>query len=76
MISIKKTQLWVLLWGNNVFKIRISIASKGKGKSGGARVMSFVKVTEDTVLLFSIYNKGDTNSISDSEIDNLLKKYQ
>ena len=38
--------------------------------------MSFVKVTEDTVLLFSIYNKGDTNSISDSEIDNLLKKYQ
>ena len=30
--------------GNNIYKIRLSIASKNKGKSGGARVMSFVKV--------------------------------
>lgn len=39
-------------------KIRLSIASKNKGNSGGVRVMSFVKVTSTTVLLFSIYNKG------------------
>ena len=62
--------------GNNIYKIRLAIASKGKGKSGGARIMSFVKVTSDTVLLFSIYNKGDRNSISDAEIENLLKEYK
>ena len=62
--------------GNDVYKIRISIASKGKGKSGGARVMSYVKVTNTTVLLFSIYNKGDKNSISDTEIDMLLRDYK
>ena len=28
--------------GNNVYKIRVYIASKGRGKSGGARVTSFV----------------------------------
>ncbi len=60
--------------GNNIYKIRLAVASKGKGKSGGARVMSFVKVVETTVYLFSIYNKGDKNSISDKEIDKILKE--
>jgi hypothetical protein len=61
--------------GNNIYKIRLSIASKNKGKSGGARVMSFVKVTDTAALLFSIYNKGDKDSISDKKIEELLKDY-
>lgn len=40
--------------GKDVFKIRLSIASKGKGKSGGARVITYVKVSETTVLLITI----------------------
>ncbi len=59
--------------GNDVYKIRLAIASKGKGKSGGARVLTFVKVTGTSVLVFSIYNKGDRNNISDNEIEALLK---
>ena len=59
--------------GNDIYKIRMPISSKGKGKSGGARVMSFVKVTNTTVLLFSIYNKGDKETISDKEIQTLIK---
>ena len=62
--------------GNGVYKIRLAIASKGKGKSGGARIMTFVMVTETKVLLFSIYDKGDRDSISDNEIDALLKDYR
>ncbi len=62
--------------GNNIYKIRLAIASKGKGKSGGARVMTYIKVVETTVYLFSIYNKGDKNSISDKEIDKILKEAQ
>lgn len=61
--------------GNDIYKIRLSILSKNKGKSGGARVMSFVKVTETSVLLFSIYSKGEKNNISDKEIQNLIKDY-
>ena len=61
--------------GNNIYKIRLAIASKNKGRSGGARVMSFVKVTDTAVLLFSIYNKGDKDSITDEEIEQLLKDY-
>lgn len=61
--------------GNDIYKIRLAITSKNKGKSGGARVLSFVKVIQSTVLLFSIYNKGDVNTISDTEIKELIKEY-
>ncbi len=59
--------------GNDIYKIRLAIASKGKGKSGGARVLTFVKVTDTMVILFSIYNKGEKDSISDKEIIELVK---
>jgi len=37
--------------------------------------MSFVRVTAITVLLFSIYNKGDKDIVSDKEIKELVKEY-
>jgi len=61
--------------GNDVYKIRLAIASKNKGKSGGARVISFVKIIDETVFLLSIYNKGENDIISDKEIEELLKGY-
>ncbi len=61
--------------GNDVYKIRLAIASKGKGKSGGARIISFVKVIQTKVVLLTIYNKGDRNSISDTEIKELLNEF-
>ncbi len=41
--------------GNNCYKIRIAIASKGKGKSGGGRVITNFVIAEGTVYLISIY---------------------
>ncbi len=61
--------------GSDVYKIRLSIASKNKGKSGGARVITFVKIIDKTVFLLSIYNKGEKESISNKEIEELLKGY-
>jgi mRNA-degrading endonuclease RelE of RelBE toxin-antitoxin system len=60
--------------GNDIYKIRLAIASKNKGKSGGARVLSFVKVSNSNVLLFSIYNKGDIDNLTEKEIEFLIKK--
>jgi len=59
--------------GNNTYKIRIAIASKGKGKSGGARIISFFQIIEQTVYLVSIYSKDDMDNINDKEIQRLLK---
>jgi len=59
--------------GNQIYKVRLAIKSKGKGKSGGARVMTQVKIVNQTVYLFSIYDKGEKENISDSEIKELIK---
>ena len=58
---------------NNCYKIRLSIASKGKGKSGGARLITNLIISETTVYLISIYDKSEKESLSDKELDDLLK---
>ena len=55
--SLQHTPFQGATLGNNCFKIRLAIASKGQGKSGGARVITFVKVTETTVYLLTIFEK-------------------
>lgn len=60
--------------GKNCYKIRISIASKGKGKTGGARVITNIVVTEEKVLLLTIYDKSEKENISDKELDQLLEQ--
>jgi mRNA-degrading endonuclease RelE of RelBE toxin-antitoxin system len=59
--------------GNNCHKIRLAIASKGKGKSGGARIITHVIFKKDTVYLLSIYDKSDMENLSDKEILDLIK---
>jgi mRNA-degrading endonuclease RelE of RelBE toxin-antitoxin system len=59
--------------GKSCFKIRISIASKGKGKSGGARIIANIVITDATVYLLSIYDKSEKENLTDKELDELLK---
>jgi len=60
--------------GNNCYKIRLAIASKGKGKSGGARVITHFYISGDSVILLSIYDKSEQSSISEKLILELLKQ--
>lgn len=60
--------------GKNIYKIRLAIASKNTGKSGGARVLSYVEIIDSEVLLFTIYNKGETDNLTKKEIEELLLK--
>ena len=56
---------------------KMSIASKGKGKSGGARVISFVAIMNEEdgfIELLTIYDKSEMESISDKELLNLMKR--
>ena len=59
--------------GNNCYKIRLSISSKGKGKSGGARVITYIRYYNETVYLLTIFDKAETENISDKEIKDILK---
>ena len=58
--------------GNDCYKIRLVIASKDKGKSGGARVISCIKIVESKVYLLTIYDKSEKDSISDKALNELL----
>jgi hypothetical protein len=59
--------------GNNCYKIRLAIASKGKGKSGGARVITLAIFKDNTVYLLSIYDKSEIANITDKEILELIQ---
>ena len=59
--------------GKDCYKIRMAIASKNKGKSGGARVITCVKIVDDTLYLLSIYDKSEQENMPDDEIDAVLK---
>ena len=59
--------------GNNCFKLRLSIKSKNKGKSGGARIITHLAVRDRKLYLLSIDDKTELQTISDKEIFDLLE---
>ena len=64
--------------GDGIRQVRMAITSKGKGKSGGARVITYtadvITVScEGELLLLSIYDKSEHSTISDKEIKRLKK---
>ncbi len=62
--------------GRGVRKIRMAIGSKGKGKSGGARVLTLtVLVSDDAdVTLLTIYDKDEIDNVSDEYIRWLINE--
>ena|ERR1035437_8605004 len=71
--------------GNNCYKIRLKITSKGKGKSGGARIISLIETDvigeieinekETIVNLISIYDKSEIENISNKELKDLVNQF-
>ncbi len=60
--------------GKDCYKIRMAVASKGKGKSGGARVFTCVKIVHTTIYLLTIIDKSEADNITDAELLKLLSK--
>ena len=62
--------------GNGVRKVRMSITSKGKGKSGGARVITLnvTQLEDDSIeiALLTIYDKSEISNVTDKYIKWLI----
>ena len=58
--------------GKGCYKVRMSITSKGKGKSGGARVITCVRIVGEQVWLLTIYDKSQRANITDKELKQLV----
>ena len=62
--------------GGGKHKIRLGIASKGTGKRGGMRVITFSVVqTEDSCIIYlvTIYDKSEYQNVSDKYVDQIIK---
>ena len=72
--------------GQDSYKIRLAVKSKGKGKSGGLRIIShldteiigIIETVDDMIVvnLISIYDKSETASLSDKELRDLIVALQ
>jgi len=63
-------------YGSNIYKIRLADESKGKGKSGGFRVITYVieETSEATnIYLITIFDKSEEASIDKDDIKEILK---
>ena len=63
---------------HNMRKVRMAITSKGKGKSGGARVITavaIISVEETEVKLLYIYDKSDWDTISEAKLEELWNEW-
>ena len=60
--------------GHGIHKIRMAITSKGKGKSGGSRVITFLVTEDNEVYLVHIYDKSQLDNITKDQIIEMLKK--
>lgn len=62
--------------GSGIYKVRMAITSKGKGKSGGARVITVLialSENETEIGLHYIYDKSDCETLSDKELIDILR---
>ena len=57
---------------NGMRKVRISFASKGRGKRGGGRVIIQLTVSEDSLTFVYIYDKADMQNVSDEFLDQVI----
>lgn len=76
--SLKDNPLQGASLGNNTRKVRMAIMSKGGGKSGGARVITYT-ITQQApdvykVTLLTIYDKSEMESVADTYIDSLVNE--
>lgn len=74
VLSLKENPFQGTSLGNNYFKIRLAVSSKGKGKSGGARVITHLIIMEKLVYLLYIYDKSEKADLLPGELKLLLKE--
>lgn len=62
--------------GGGLRKIRMSIKSKGKGKAGGARIITFniiISSNDMIIALVYIYDKADVSSVKNETMRKIVR---
>lgn len=60
-------------------KIRMAVSSKGRGKSGGARVITYTIVVSENqgrIYLIDIYDKSDFSTVDVAVVKSIIEELQ
>ncbi|TAE12534.1 MAG: hypothetical protein EAZ95_12330 [Bacteroidetes bacterium] len=57
----------------NIYKVRMAISSKNRGKSGGARIITYVRVVQEVIFLMTIYDKSEQEDLEEGELNEILE---
>lgn len=60
--------------GHNAYKVRVAVKSKGKGKSGGVRVITYLITEDKEIYLLTIYDKSAIESLDDKTLKEMIKE--
>ncbi|MDR0938752.1 MAG: addiction module toxin RelE [Mediterranea sp.] len=77
LASLKQNPTQGISLGNNLRKVRMAITSKSKGKSGGARVITYTVILTEVdaeIKLLAIYDKSERAGLSDKEMRRILEE--
>ncbi|MDR2774479.1 MAG: addiction module toxin RelE, partial [Tannerella sp.] len=77
-IDFSKNQELGVDLGNGFRKIRIAIQSKNKGKSKGARIITYnlyTKKLDNVIILVDIYDKSRSDTIRESEYKSIIQTF-
>lgn len=59
---------------DGIRKIRLNIKSKGKGKSGGARIIIRVQRINDVLAFLFVYDKSEMDNVRDEYLRDIIKR--
>ena len=76
LLSLLQNPLQGVELDGGVRKVRLAITSKGRGKSGGARVIIRVRIVSDELQLLYIYDKADYENVSDAFLRDVMKRME
>ena len=60
---------------SEIYKVRVKNSNNHKGKSGGYRLIYYVK-TIDRVILVTIYTKSEQSDIEKNEIEGIIAEFE
>ncbi len=77
---LQNPQMGILIH-ENTYKIRLSVKSKNKGKSGGLRVITYIVKTEEEnqsiiIILVAIYDKSEAESMPKKQLLSLIDEIE
>lgn len=78
VLSLRENPTQGIDLGSGVYKIRLAITSKGGGKSGGGRIITYaIKIADPDnyeVTLLTIYDKSEIANVTDAYTKELVKQ--